>query len=246
MEVSKPYCGVQNNPFMRVLAVVPARGGSKGVPDKNIRPLAGKPLLAYTAEQALRSRKLSRVLLSTDDPRIAKVGKAYGLEVPFSRPAELATDTAGSLPVVLHALQWVEEEEDRVYDAVMMLQPTTPFRRVTDIDKAIDLLEKTGADSVISVTEVGAFHPARMKYLEGDRLIDPPFCEAYENQPRQELPPMYIRSGDIYLTRRATLLNKSFKGSDCRALFIDASRAVNIDTLRDFVYAEFLIEKGLL
>ncbi len=231
---------------MRVLAVIPARGGSKGVPLKNIRPLAGKPLLAYTAEQALQSQSLSRVLLSTDDARIAEVGRACGLEVPFMRPASLAGDSAKSLPVILHALQWVEEEEGQCYDAVMMLQPTTPFRQAADIDAAVALLKKTGADSVISVTDVGPFHPARMKYLQGDRLIDPPFCEAYENQPRQELKPMYIRSGDIYLTRREVLLGGSFKGKDCRALLIDSHRAVNIDSLRDFIYAEFLLEKDLL
>ncbi len=230
--------------MLKVLGVIPARGGSKGVPRKNIRLLAGKPLLAYTAEAALGSRLLSRVLLSTDDPQIAEVGRACGLEAPFLRPAELATDKAGSLPVVLHALQWAEAEEGVLYDAVMMLQPTTPFRRVDDIDGAIELLEISGADSVISVTEVGAFHPARMKYLEGDRLIDPPFCEAYENQARQELRPMYIRSGDVYLTRRRVLLSGSFKGSDSRAWVIEPERAVNIDDIRDFEYAEYLLQKG--
>ena len=229
---------------MRVLGIIPARGGSKGVPDKNIRPLGGKPLLVYTAEQALAARLLTRVVLSTDDLRIAEVGRAAGVEVPFMRPAALATDEAKSLPVVLHALEWVEAQEGQEYDAVMMLQPTTPFRLASDIDKAIELLEETGADSVISVTDVGPFHPARMKYLSGDRLIDPPFCEAYENQPRQELPPMYIRSGDIYLTRREVLLQNSFKGADCRALIIEPERAVNIDSLSDFRYAEFLMLRG--
>ncbi len=229
---------------MRVLGIIPARGGSKGVPDKNIRPLAGKPLLVYTAEQALASRRLTRVILSTDAPQIAEVGRAAGLEVPFMRPAELATDEAKSLPVILHALQWAEEQEGETYDAVMMLQPTTPFRRAGDIDRAVEILEETGADSVISVTDVGPFHPARMKFLSGDRLIDPPFCEAYENQPRQELQPMYIRSGDIYLTRREVLFQNSFKGGDCRALFIEPERAVNIDSPSDFRYAEFLMKSG--
>lgn len=231
---------------MKVLAVIPARGGSKGVPYKNIRPLAGRPLLAYTADAALKAQLLQRVILSTDDPRIAEVGKACGLEAPFLRPPELATDTAKSLPVIQHALLWAEQNDNCTYEAVMMLQPTTPFRRAQDIDLAIKKLTTTGADSVISVVEVGPFHPARMKYLKDDRLIDPPFGEAYENQPRQELPPMYIRSGDIYLTQRQTLMANSFKGKDCRALIIDPLRAVNIDSLLDFTYAEFLLKEGLL
>src|SRR5690606_7267798 len=123
-----------------------------------------------------------------------------GANVPFRRPAELSGDSARSIPVAQHALKFMEEVNNTVYDAIMLLQPTAPFRTVEDINRALDILEATGADSVISVQDVEAFHPARMKYLDGDKLIDPPFCEAYENQGRQELRPMYIRNGAIYLT----------------------------------------------
>ncbi|MCB0620389.1 MAG: acylneuraminate cytidylyltransferase family protein, partial [Saprospiraceae bacterium] len=118
-------------------------------------------------------------------------------------------------------------------------------RTGADIDRAIEILEKTGADSVISVVDVEGHHPARMKYLEDGRLIDPDFCEAYENQPRQELRPMYLRNGMIYLTRREVMRSGSFKGSDCRALIVETHRSVNIDTPLDFELAEFLYKRIL-
>lgn len=226
--------------MIRVLGVIPARGGSKGVPGKNVRPLGGQPLIGHTIAAA-RASRLARVILSTDDAEIVRVGNALGVEAPFLRPPELATDGAKSLPVMLHALAACEAEEGRPYDAVMMLQPTTPLRRAADIDGAIELFERTGADSVISVVDVEGHHPARMKYLEGDRLVDPPFAEAYENQPRQELAPMYIRNGAIYLTRRDVLVGGSFKGRDCRGWIMPAELSVNIDNALDFAYAAWLL-----
>lgn len=230
---------------MKVLGVIPARGGSKGVKNKNIKPLAGKPLIAYTIEAAQHSQ-LTTAIVSTDSEDIAEVSRQYGAWVPFLRPTNLATDSAKAIPVIQHALRFVEEQEGVTYDAVMMLQPTTPFRTGEDIDKALKLLERTGADSVISVVDAGAHHPARMKYLEGNRLIDPPYCEAYENQPRQELRPMYLRNGAVYLTRRNVLLRNSFKGSDCCALIMPEERSVNIDTPLDFDYAEWIWQKLLV
>jgi CMP-N,N'-diacetyllegionaminic acid synthase len=229
---------------MKVLGIIPARGGSKGVPGKNIRPLNGKPLIVYTIEAALASR-LTDVIVSTDDDAIANVAREAGANVPFRRPAELSGDSARSIPVAQHALKFMEEVNNTVYDAIMLLQPTAPFRTVEDINRALDILEATGADSVISVQDVEAFHPARMKYLDGDKLIDPPFCEAYENQGRQELRPMYIRNGAIYLTRRDVLLGGSYKGDDCRALIMPPERSVNIDSIHDFEYAEWVHSKYL-
>lgn len=229
---------------MKVLGIIPARGGSKGVPGKNIRPLNGKPLIVYTIEAALASR-LTDVIVSTDDDAIANVAREAGANVPFRRPAELSGDSARSIPVAQHALKFMEEVNNTVYDAIMLLQPTAPFRTVEDINCALDILEATGADSVISVQDVEAFHPARMKYLDGDKLIDPPFCEAYENQGRQELRPMYIRNGAIYLTRRDVLLGGSYKGNDCRALIMPPERSVNIDSIHDFEYAEWVHSKYL-
>lgn len=230
---------------MRVLGVVPARGGSKGVPRKNIRTLAGTPLIGWTLRAAAASARLARTVVSTEDDEIARVARALGGDVPFLRPGELSTDTAKSLDVMVHAIRAVEALEGGApYDAVLLLQPTTPFRTAEDIDGSIALLERTGADSVISVVDVGGYHPARMKYMEGDRLVDPPFCEAVENMPRQQLPPMFLRAGCIYLTRREVLLGGSFKGRDCRGWVVPGDRAVNIDCERDFLFAEWLASRG--
>ena len=229
---------------MKVLGVIPARGGSKGVVGKNIKLLDGLPLIAYTIDIANKSQ-LTDVIVSTDSEKIAETAKAHDGNVPFIRPNELATDSAKAIPVILHALERMEQEKNITYDAIMMLQPTSPFKLVSDINEALEILDKTGADSVISVVSVGGHHPARMKYLEGDQLIDPTFCEAYENQPRQELRPMFIRNGAIYLTRRDVLLSGSFKGKDCRALLMPEERSVNIDTEIDFKYASW-VKKEIL
>lgn len=231
---------------MKVLGVIPARGGSKGVPRKNLRPLCGKPLLAWTAETALAAPCLERVVLSTDDEEIAALGRALGLEVPFLRPAELATDEALAIDVVLHALAFCEQQWGR-FDAIFTLQPTNPLRTAGDITGAAALLEQTGADSVISFADAGDKHPARMKQIGEDlRVIDPPFAEAVEGMPRQLLPKYYLREGSVYLTRRDVLVQqRSLKGSDCRAWIIPPDRAVNLDTELDFALAELLLTRRL-
>lgn len=198
--------------------------------------------MAYTAEAALRSKRLQRTVLSTDDPEIAEAGKSMGLEVPFLRPAELAKDSTPTIPVLQDVVRRLEAEGPR-YDAIFLLQPTNPMRTVEDIDGAIDLLEKTGADSVISFADVGERHPSRMKFIDSDgRVIDPPFAEAFEGQPRQQLRKMYIRDGSVYLTRHDVLmLEDSLKGRDCRAWMIPDERSRNIDDQFDL----FLVEQML-
>jgi CMP-N-acetylneuraminic acid synthetase len=226
---------------MRVLGLVPARGGSKGVLRKNIRVVGGKSLLAHTADGAREARRLARVILSTEDPEIADIGRACGLEVPFMRPEALATDEAPMIPVVQHALTALRTDGDE-FDAVCLLQPTNPLRRGADIDGAIELLDRTGADSVISFVEVGERHPARMKYIGDDgRVIDPPFAELVEGQRRQDLPKLFLREGSIYLTRTPVLMTGSFKGADCRAWIVPEERACNIDSAFDLALAEMLL-----
>ena len=223
-------------------AVIPARSGSKGLTNKNIRILNGIPLIGHTINFA-KKLKPKKIFVSTDSEEIAKVAREYGAEVPFIRPGDLATDKAKAIPVIQHALEFLAEQGED-YDAVMMLQPTTPFRRTVDIDEAITTLKETGADSVISVVDVQGHHPARMKYLSEDGLlIDPDFCEAYENQPRQELQPMYLRNGAIYLTRKEILDQNSFKGKDCRAQIMPDELSVNIDTELDFAYAGWVYDQ---
>jgi CMP-N-acetylneuraminic acid synthetase len=232
---------------MHVLGLIPARGGSKGVPRKNIRLLCGKPVLLYTAEAALSAKRLDRVVLSTDDEEIAEIGKRCGIEVPFIRPSMLAKDDTPMLPVVQHALRWMESNLSPV-DVVCLLQPTNPLRRSDDIDRSIDIMEKTGCDSVISFVDVGEKHPARMKYIAEDgRVVDPPFAEETEGKRRQDLPKIYLREGSIYLTRRDVIMTQnSFKGGDCRAIIIPQERACNIDTPMDLLLAELLLKNGLV
>jgi len=228
---------------MRILGVIIARGGSKGILRKNLAPLLGKPLLAYTAEAALASKHLTRTVLSTEDEEIASVGRQHGLEIPFLRPRELALDDTPTIPVIQYTVRELEARSE-YYDAVMVLQPTNPLRRPEDIDGAIELLQQTAADSVISFVDVREKHPARMKVVTADgRVIDPPFAEAFEGQPRQSLPKLYLREGSIYLTRRSVLMEqRSLKGQDCRAWIIPEERACNIDGPFDLFLAEQLLK----
>jgi CMP-N,N'-diacetyllegionaminic acid synthase len=224
---------------LKILGIIPARGGSKGIPSKNIKELDGMPLIAYTIKAALNSN-LTHVIVSTDSQTIADIAISYGANVPFLRPDNLATDTASSMPVAIHGLLEMEKLYECQYDAVMLLQPTTPFRTTEDINNAISILIDKETDSVISVVDVGGTHPARMKYLKEGLLFDPTFCEEKENQNRQELEPMFIRNGAIYLSKRNVLLKGTYKGDSCAALIMPNNRSVNIDTIFDFEYAEWL------
>jgi CMP-N,N'-diacetyllegionaminic acid synthase len=223
---------------MRVLGLVPARGGSRGVPRKNIKLLCGKPLLAYTADAALSAGRLSRVVLSTEDPEIAEVGRRLGLDVPFLRPANLAQDETPMLPVVVHALEWLKERGE-AYDAVCLLQPTNPLRRSEDIDACIELLEASGADSVIAVLPVPPEHNPHWVYLEDaqGRL----HLSTGESTPigrRQDLPAAFHREGSVYVTRCGVVLGGSLYGSAVVGYRVEAGRSVNIDTPEDWRRAE--------
>jgi CMP-N,N'-diacetyllegionaminic acid synthase len=190
----------------RVLGLVTARGGSRGIPGKNIKPLGGLPLIAWTLRSAIASRAFERIVLSTEDQAIAATAAAYGAEVPFIRPPELAQDQTPHLPVVQHALTWLEEQQGYRPDLVMILQPTTPFRRQRDIRASIELLVERGADSVMSVVPVDSHHhPSFMFNLDargGLRLLLTGEPVHRRVQRRQDLPPVYLKAGVIYLLRR--------------------------------------------
>ncbi len=225
---------------MNVLGLIPARAGSKSIPKKNLVDLGGRPLIAWTIEAAMNS-SLSRVIVSTDSNEIAAVCKSFGAEVPYMRPEEISKDDSLSIDVVIHALDTLKEE----FDSVMLLQPTSPFRAVSDINNAVQLLAE--ADSVISVKAVEGMHPARMKFINTDGyLVDPVFAEEVENMPRQQLAPLYIRNGAIYLTKTDSISQRTFKGTKSKALIMPSLRSTNIDTEFDLQIARALLAGGLL
>lgn len=224
---------------MKILAIIPARNGSVGVPGKNIKILGRKPLLQYTAEAATGSTLLTDTIISTDSEEIASIAENCGIQVPFIRPAELATGTASSIDVVIHAIDFLEKE-GQFYDAVCLLQPTAPFRRAGFIDKAIGKFELMKADTLISVlplpTEYNphwAFVPTEdgtLKIATGDKEII---------KRRQDLPPAYFRDGSIYLTKTSVIKQqKTFYGNRITYLESDPVLYVNIDNPVDWMTAE--------
>ncbi len=229
---------------MRVLGVVTARGGSKALPGKNLKLLAGRPLIAYTIEAALQSEALDRLILTTDDPAIADAALACGCEVPFMRPAELARDETLHLPVVEHAARWMVEHADYRPDAVMTLQPTSPLRQPEDILASIELLERSGADSVLSVNEVPAHaHPMRTLRLDADDnavlfVTGEPVRRRINR--RQDLPPAWVMNGAIYVCLTGVLLasEPSLYGDRVVAYRMPADRSISIDDAEDWAAAE--------
>lgn len=207
---------------MRVLGLIPARGGSKAIPNKNIVDLCGRPLLAWTTAAAALS-ELDRVVVSTDSDEIATVARQLGVEVPFLRPRSLAADNSRSIDVVLHALEQLGD----IPDAVMLLQPTSPLRTTDDINACLQLMTAESPDSVISVVAVSQ-HPEQVKTLENGRLIPTAFSAA-EGTPRQELPQYVIPNGAVFLTRSDILTSRSFYGEDSIGWEMPAERSLNID-----------------
>jgi len=221
----------------------PARGGSKGIPGKNLRLLGGRTLVARAVESGLESRLVGRVLLSTDSEAIAEEGRKAGAEVPFLRPADLAKDETPTAPVVVHALKWLEENEGTRPDILVLLQPTAPLRQARHIDEALDLLVSTGARSVVSVTPVpGHYHPSWQFSIRDGALC--PFLETGKVPPRrQDLPPTYTRNGAIYAAWTETWLTGTMAyGSGCVPYVMEPAESVNVDSLEDLALAEFLLK----
>ena len=228
---------------MKILGVTLARGGSKTVPRKNIRQIQGLPLIAYTILEAVQSRFITRYIVSTDDEEIRRVAISFGVDAPFLRPSEFSTDTASSVGALQHAVNWVEHEEDARYDFVVELMATNPMKTVDDIDACIDKLVDTGADSVIAVHQLEDHHPARIKKIVDDRIVD--FCvpEIPESRRQDLRPEAYVRSGSIYALRRDHLMvdGRRYGSVESRPYVLSAERAINVDTEMDFLLAEHLI-----
>lgn len=227
---------------MRVLGLVPARGGSKGVPRKNARLIAGKPLLAWTSEAALGSSRLDRVVLSTEDEEIADLGLACGLEVPFRRPSELAQDTTAMIDVVLHTLAWAAAEGEH-FDAICLLQPTSPARTSNDIDGCIDVFERSGADTVFTTLAIPTeLHPHWAFLADGEGNLQLATGGTEPVSRRQDLLPACHREGSVYVTRSTVIRTSgTLYGDRIRPYPIDPERSVNIDTPADWERAERLL-----
>ncbi|WP_254413201.1 acylneuraminate cytidylyltransferase family protein [Dyadobacter diqingensis] len=231
-----------------VLAIIPARGGSKGLPDKNIRLLAGHPLIAYSIKAALDCPLISRVIVSTDSERIAEIAKSYGAEVPFMRPTEYAQDMSTDLEVFRHALEWLEKHKNYIPDLVVQLRPTSPARFNNDIENCITKLRNSGADSLRVVTT--AFNnPFKMWIVEDqDQPMKPllhldVISEPY-NQPRQNLPEIYWQTGTLDVIRtRVIREQKSMSGNTILPYLIEQKFALDIDDLDNFNRAEEMIRK---
>jgi CMP-N-acetylneuraminic acid synthetase len=222
---------------MKILGLIPARGGSKELPGKNIKPLAGKSLVQRTYECALASGVLDRVILSTDSSAAIQHAREFGLEVPFVRPAKLATDASPMIDVAIHALEQLAEEGDR-YDALLLLQPTSPLRRPDHIVRAIELLGEH--DAVCSVAAVPKeANPFRMVKITPDGYLDFVCPEARHIACRQDEPAAYKREGTIFLTRVDVILKeRSFYGNTCVPYVLDLSETLNIDREADWLNAE--------
>ena len=226
--------------------MIPARGGSKGVPRKNVAPVAGRPLLAYTTDAARASRRLTRIVVSTDDEEIAGVARQLGVDVPFLRPPRLAADDTPMLDVLVDLVGTLRAREQYVPDLLVLLQPTSPFRHAQHIDDAVELLTSSGADSVVSVTQVPhQFTPSSLMRLEQDRLV--PWAEGPVPTRRQDKPLLFARNGPAVLAVRTSVISDrgSLYGDDIRGLVMSRADSLDIDDALDLELASLLMAARL-
>ena len=231
---------------LNILGITLARGGSKGVKKKNIRDLNGKPLIQYTIEEALKSKFINEYIVSTDNKEISNIAQFLGATVPFLRPKNLASDTASSVSALQHAVSFMEKKRSTKYDYIVELMCTNPLKISLDIDKSIEKLIETDADSVIAMHELEDHHPARIKMIVDDKIKD--FIPEPNEARRQDLrPKAYIRSGSIYCMKRNYLmdLNLRYGGPNSRPYILPTERAINVDTEIDFLICEQMMTKRI-
>jgi len=230
------------NKKLNILGVITARGGSKGIPGKNIKLLNGKPLIAYTIEVTKESKTITHLIVSTDSIEIAEISKRYGVDVPYIQPKELAKDDIGHLPVMQYAISFMEKKLNIVFDYAVILQPTSPLRIAEDIDKTVEKNIETGADSAVSLVEIEENHPIKIKKLEGDMVL--PYCiPEEEGKRRQDLPVAYKRNGSAYVIKRDVIMKKNkLFGDSTAGIIVPKERSVDIDTSFDWMKAEYLLK----
>ena len=230
---------------MKLLSVIPARGGSKSIEKKNIQLINGFPLIYYTIKEAKKVKYITDLIVSTDDKNIAEISENYGAEVPFIRPKKLAKDDTLSIDVLKHSLKEMENIKKIKYDAILMLQPTSPFRKSKHINDSINIFLNNDCDSVVSVVLVNGYHPFRMKRMMGKKIINY-IDQGFEDmRPRQDLPKAYIRNGAIYLSKSNVIRHSNYiVGENCNGLVMQSQYSVNIDNKLDLEFAKFLMEKN--
>jgi CMP-N-acetylneuraminic acid synthetase len=224
---------------LKILGIIPARGGSKGIPHKNIIDLCGRPLISYTIEAGLESKYMDYVMVSTDDEEIADVAKKCGAEVPFMRPAELATDTATTLDAILHALNTLKER-GMDFDLLVLLQPTQPLRTADDIDRSIELCVSEGCLPLVSVSEVDD-HPLLIRTISGNRLSK--MLDVSSTCRRQDMPAYYRVNGCIYINRIDEIDETTSFNDNILPFVMERSHSVDIDELRDLAVAEYYLKE---
>lgn len=230
------------NKKFNILGITLARGGSKGIKKKNIRLINNKPLISYTIKEALRSKYISKYIVSTDCKKIKKISEKFGAEVPFIRPKHLSTNKASSVAALKHAVKFMEKKYKIKYDYVIELMCTNPLKKMIDINETILKLIRTKADSVIAVHKIEDNHPRRVKKIIKDKIVD--FMREKPESRRQDLKPSaYVRSGSIYALNRDYLLKKGrrYGSKNSRPYILPSSRAINIDSEIDLLVAEKLI-----
>jgi len=227
----------------KVICVIPARGGSKGVPRKNIKKLADRPLIAYTIEQALQSQYIDRTIVSTEDKEIADISKQYGAEVPFMRPDALSGDQVATVDVLLHTINWLEEEEKYNFDILVLLHTTAPLREIKDIDSCIEMLQSTKADNVFSVTE--AHRNPYFNMVEIDKQGTVKLVKEGAFSTRQSAPKVYDLNASIYVWWKDILKKeKKLFLAGCKIYVMPKERSVDIDDDLDFRIAEYLLKNS--
>jgi N-acylneuraminate cytidylyltransferase/CMP-N,N'-diacetyllegionaminic acid synthase len=231
-----------NEAKLEVLAIIPARGGSKGVPKKNIKSILDKPLIAYTIEAAKKSKYITRVIVSTDDNEIADVSRQYGAEVPFLRPNELATDSSPTNDAILHVVDELHKVEGYRPKIICLLQCTSPLRDYNDIDETINKMLSTKSDAAVSICEVEC-NPYWTNVLENEKLKY--FLEEGKNiTRRQDLPPIYRINGAVYAVNTEVFLEqKTLEPENITGYIMDGNKSVDIDTAIDFKMAELLLKE---
>jgi CMP-N,N'-diacetyllegionaminic acid synthase len=226
----------------KILCIIPARSGSKGIPGKNTKPLCGKPLIAYSIEQALKTKFIDRTIVSTDDEMVAKISRDFGAETPFIRPADLATDVASTLDVLLHAIAWCKNNENLSYDIILLLHANTPLRNIEDIRKCVEILVDQNADNVFSVSP--ASNNPYFNMVEVDEVDRVTLVKEGNFSNRQSAPPVYDMNSSIYTWWADILVEKkSLYLKKTRIHIMPRERSIDIDEPIDFRFAELLMEQ---